>query len=828
MRRAKAPVVRAVLALLIVMPLAAQEPGEVAYLVARLETVGAASSSEQRDLDRRLIAIGPAALPALLAALDDEVARRVERDEQVAEAILDLDAEDAEVRESAQRTLKGARDDVVPLLDWMEAYGSPEAVARVEAVRKEMGWTSSMWQPDFLYQVTRIVAAIADDSCVGHLARIARHYQPVIRWTAVDGLVRLGNEEAHRRLREVALEAPPFARWDARLGLLRLGDDSTMGTAEEFMQDWPQPYTRYQTYRLLRLWESPEAVTLAARAFVCDDAYSSEALRYLVGVMDDRVLTSAVLEVLDPCPTDRLPSFLRLLVTNAPGVEPALRSALDSTDPKVRAAAVTSYAIARGAFAIPSCERMLDDPDPDVRQAALEALLAYGGPTSGPFGQDKATGRAAVSLLANDLYTATPEERARRAREAISSPEPEVRNAALAWAVLFDVPGLEDVFLPLLAGSPGETDRRANAYLEPRRTPALLDRVRERALGPDPGGAPALWVAWEPQEAMRALMRAAVEEGNPALGHVDVRCPDAQVASDYSCLILEDRGYHGVQGTEETDPVRRREQAARDPEVLLGLWRDPDLRSHAARLLRLDPHLLIDYRAPVLREALGREAVPYILRVLAQPEEWSAEWSVESARALVHADPDEARRIGRRMASSLSWSRRSVALFVFFALGEEPPEEALHAIDHRQGWFLEETLRLAARQGTPGALRRVIPLLQDPRPEVARAAWDALAIGTAHLPDELQDGHVPPWRAVQGWLNWFAEHGRENRASLLKAALASRGLPDDADGRIRVCLTAPWYVSTAVVPEELISDLGYARDPHGMWWMAARWRASLR
>ncbi|GEM_PF-5451076 len=369
------------LACLACTALLAGDREDLPYLVAALDSPNPVLVE---DAQHRLLIAGPEALPLLISAAEDELARRADLVPRVERLVRELDADEYETRERAQLDLVEVGQEALPALREAAAHGTPEQQARAQAAVDKIGAGAAV-PPRFLVQIARALAAQPDDRCIPSLVALARQPDVPVMFDALQGLWLLGTEDAVEALRAMAEDASVERRWLARAALLESGVDLDLSSAG-FVSDWPSALTRDVLYAALRRWESPNVVRFALDATIKEDASASGALLdILEQIVDAPLLSREALRVLQTQPQWNRGLLVRLLRDPTQEASAALTAALADADWQARDAAVTMLARLKGEDAARLIEPLLRDPEPPVRLAALRALHAVGGGDPRPF-----------------------------------------------------------------------------------------------------------------------------------------------------------------------------------------------------------------------------------------------------------------------------------------------------------------------------------------------------------------------------------------------------------------------------------------------------------
>ncbi len=436
------------LSLLACAALSAGDRDDLPYLVAALDSPVPLVAG---DAHARLLIAGPEAIPLLLSAAEDELARRADLLPRIERLIRDLDSDDYDSRERAELDLVEIGPEALPALREAAAHGSPEQQARAQGAVDRIGAGAAV-PPRFLVRLSHAISAQPDDRCVPTLVAFARQPEVPVMSDAIEGLWRLGTEAAVAALRSLAEEANVDRRWLARAALLASGVDLDL-SPEAFVADWPSRETREVLYSSLRRWESPRVVRFALSALKREGVTAPAALlTVLEEVADSPFLTREVLESLrQELPWNR-GVLLGLLRDPTPEAVAVLTDALANPEWRARQAAARMLARLKGEEAAGLIEPLLGDPDP-VRLTALRALHAVGGRDAAPFREALDNPLLANEAIEYALVRMPGAERSGSIENRIDGPPDEDCGAIERWleAVLDPVlrrPFQEQDYLP--------------------------------------------------------------------------------------------------------------------------------------------------------------------------------------------------------------------------------------------------------------------------------------------------------------------------------------------------------------------------------------------
>lgn len=359
----------------------AGERGDLPYLVASLDS---SNAQVVEDAQRRLLILGPEALPLLRSAANDELARRANLFLRIDRLVRELDADDYHTRERAEADLVEIGSEALPALRDVSLRGTPEQVVRAQHAIDRIG-ARPPTLPRFLFQIARAIAAQPDDACVATLVAIARQPEQPLMMEAIEGLWRLGTPTAIEALSALATDAQVDRRWLSLAALVAAGEDVHLD-ARRFVAEWPCEDTRNWVYAALRYWESRELIPFALAAMEREGVSAPIELRSVIErTTDPDLLTTQALRSLrlnhEWCRAF-LVSMLRAPTEEAIA---ATISALSDRDWHTRAASAFTLARLIGGRAAERLAPLLEDPEPAVRLAALRALHAVGGPDPRPF-----------------------------------------------------------------------------------------------------------------------------------------------------------------------------------------------------------------------------------------------------------------------------------------------------------------------------------------------------------------------------------------------------------------------------------------------------------
>ena len=474
-----------------------------------------------------------------------------------------------------------------------------------------------------------------------------------------------------------------------------------------------------------------------------------------------------------------------------------------------------------------------------VRDRALRLALAKLLP-----GSARAPQPPSSAELFREVLALPPEARLQRLRDLLRGVDP---RAAIRIALLLDVDGLEEHVLPHLTGI-GPQDPRAEdlarEYMLPRKTDALVSRVRKMAKSPASRAA-TLWVGWEGRPAAEALLdRLKGGESWPegileALAGAPLRPEDAPVLlagpTRRAPPPAEEAGFWfaALVRTGAPEAIRRvadallcREASELDPrQAVEALLRDPSARPLALRLMRsgmaTQPQSLW---VVALTKVPGPDAAPWLEGLLDSPD---PETVRHAAHALVLCDPARARAAAESRRNSRHAWRRVAALWIERQLGEGASEAALEALRCPDWHVLRYALGVVAQYGSVRDMRLVVPLLTCTFPEIRSGAWGVLEVISAHVPETIKNDLFIPCEAAAAWTPWIDAHEGASRKDLLDAALREAGYGEGLDARLRACAEGPWWLFAAT-EADAGHPLYWDFSPEGGLAAAARWKVSLR
>lgn len=313
---------------------------------------------------------GDVALPALLAAVDDE-------DDAVRREVYDALGRlgDPDSLEALQRA----------------AVRDPTATGRQRATNAALAVVKARDRVDLETQVAllaggsreqKVAAAVAlghasDWRAVDALLNALVDVDVDVRRAAALALGTLGDQRAVSHLLEALAEAPSVLRYDLLAALARLGDESALEPVLALTAH-DDPTTRRFALRAAT-WISGDACLAAVTPLAADP--SEQVRTELVLLLEDRFRAPERVEPLaqvlndDPSPFLRAEAGRVLIGIGGAEAGRALLAALGDRDPLVRVTAAEGVASLHLAEAVPTLEELVGSTRKDDEKAAYQAAL---------------------------------------------------------------------------------------------------------------------------------------------------------------------------------------------------------------------------------------------------------------------------------------------------------------------------------------------------------------------------------------------------------------------------------------------------------------------
>ncbi|HEY0713760.1 MAG TPA: HEAT repeat domain-containing protein, partial [Polyangia bacterium] len=490
-------------------------------LPASSPSVSAAEQSRIDEIDR-LFAVGPSAIPQLVAALGEPswTVRRA--------VVASLSAAGDEAVAPLLANLAGNRTDETVIAANVEAL-----VASTGAVEAALEGLVDHEDPAVVADVAQILGRRQHATAIAPLMRLAAHENDNVAVAAIEGLGRVGSRAAVEALLKT-LESPSFFRVFPAIGVLgRSGDPRVVKPLAALLE--VQPYVveaaqalgqtgdKAATVPLAQLLISSTDVELTAAAAqalaTLDEEHrrrygtSSPVRQTLVAAIDSAAMTTHLLQIAGAVhdagaskaaictvlgmlgDARAVPLLLDVALTAGPAQTAALQAlrefgeggsvaiadALARADGEGRKLLLP---LVSGKAALPAVLASLDDDDAEVRAAACDALARLG--AVGSVGvlfeklADRSAGvvQAAVAAIQSLGSPATEHLAVTKAR----APEASVRRWALRILAYFGSLGALEVLLAAMSDPDPRVQESAIQGLafidDPRAQDALLNAAR--------------------------------------------------------------------------------------------------------------------------------------------------------------------------------------------------------------------------------------------------------------------------------------------------------------------------------------------------------------
>jgi HEAT repeat protein len=222
------------------------------------------------------------------------------------------------------------------------------------------------------------LAAWKDELLAGLVEQL-QSIAPAQRWSAAEGLGRLGDPRAVPALVGALRDPHAFVRWTAIQALGEIGAPETVALLLPLLEE-PDPLIRRSAVDALGRFDTPESREALRRALRDPDPTVRRNAIDAVARLQDTAAVDALVLALDP----RNGLWLRYSAAEALGVVGNHRAVAPlieaAQDPQVliRRVAVRSLGLLHDSRAIPTLVRALRDPDPQVRLHAAEGLGRIG------------------------------------------------------------------------------------------------------------------------------------------------------------------------------------------------------------------------------------------------------------------------------------------------------------------------------------------------------------------------------------------------------------------------------------------------------------------
>ncbi|MGC8874285.1 MAG: HEAT repeat domain-containing protein [Chloroflexia bacterium] len=217
------------------------------------------------------------------------------------------------------------------------------------------------------------------DELLAGLVEQLRSPVPAQRWSAAEGLGRLGDPRALPALVRALRDPHAFVRWTAVQALEEIGSAETVALLLPLLED-KDPLVRRSAVDGLGRFDTPESRQALRRALRDPDpAVRRNAIDAVARLRDTEAVDTLIL-ALDP----RNGLWVRYSAAEALGVVgdhraiAPLMEAAEDAQVLIRRVAVRSLGQLRDSRAIPTLMRALKDPDPQVRLHAVEGLGRIG------------------------------------------------------------------------------------------------------------------------------------------------------------------------------------------------------------------------------------------------------------------------------------------------------------------------------------------------------------------------------------------------------------------------------------------------------------------
>lgn len=486
-----------------------------------------------QEIQAALVADGCRAVAPLCDATSSEASRTASIVPQLAKAVSDLDSDDFEVRERAERTLRAAGEDSLPLLHEAAEDPSAERRTRVQGILDDL--QPGPWKPTvFRVKLLRALAGVLDDAAVPALEEMARIDEVETCLLAVKALANLDTAAARVTLERLAAQDAAAPRWSARAALLRLGRVPPGCDAASFVADWPPETVRAWLYNSIPCWESEESGRLLLAGWAKEPKSSGGWPSRTRNLAEDLLRGFLRPESLLPSIEERFADADALdrevLVEVARGAGPRaaqiLRRAIADPEPRVRWKALDSLVRAEGTAAEEAARACMKDKAKSERWIALNALHVLLGREPGPF--EAALHDGFTDALIPSLVRSEGADDLRRIHERFGPLSSEEEARALSAAKAWLDPAL------------GLSLQRFVKRIEPElpgtvswRVPFLVLNKLGIQTQPENDCGPALKRVFE-------LRQLPTESRSPAI-RSDLQCDDPQrLQAAFICAVLDD------------------------------------------------------------------------------------------------------------------------------------------------------------------------------------------------------------------------------------------------------------------------------------------------